>query len=63
MQIYTLICNKYHFELYDIKNDKGEKDNMVLQKPQVVKELKKELESWKKKIGAPNYDENMYKVE
>lgn len=51
------------FELYDLKNDIGESKNLVGEKPGVFKELREDLEKWRREVGAqmpapnPNYDE------
>lgn len=39
-------------ELYDLKNDAGEKNNLASSNPEKVKELKKMLDQWKKEVNA-----------
>lgn len=39
-------------ELYDIKNDVGEKNNLAAQMPERTQELKKQLATWKKSVKA-----------
>ena len=39
-------------ELYDLKNDIGEKDNLASRNPDKVKELTSLLETWRKEVGA-----------
>lgn len=39
-------------ELYNIKDDIGENNNLIDKYPELVKELFNELDSWRKKIGA-----------
>ena len=49
------------FELYDLKEDIGEKNNLVEQREPKVAELNKKLEVWRREVGAqmplpnPNY--------
>ena len=40
-------------ELYDLKNDLGEKHDLASEQPEVVKELHAKLVAWRKSIGAP----------
>ena len=40
-------------ELYNLKEDVGEKNNMAESNPQKLKELKSQLEKWRKETGAP----------
>lgn len=40
------------FELYNLKSDIGETKNLAIERPKMVKKLTKEIESWKKKMGA-----------
>ncbi|MDO6519448.1 sulfatase [Zobellia uliginosa] len=47
---------KQHFELYNLKDDPSEKNNLANKFPEKVQELKLKMESWKKDIGAPVYD-------
>lgn len=39
-------------ELYDLKNDPSEKNNLSTSMPEKVKELKKMLDQWKKEVNA-----------
>jgi arylsulfatase A len=39
-------------ELYDLKNDPSEKNNLAASMPGIVKELKKMLDDWKKDVNA-----------
>lgn len=51
-------------ELYDLKNDGGEKTDLAAQQPDKVKELKSKLDAWRVAVGAqppvpnPDYDAN-----
>jgi arylsulfatase A-like enzyme len=40
-------------ELYNLKNDIGEKQNLSERRPDLVKELHGELMAWRNKVGAP----------
>lgn len=40
-------------ELYNIKEDLSEKKNMSEKRPDILNELKKELDDWKKEVNAP----------
>ncbi|MFZ5830429.1 MAG: sulfatase, partial [Planctomycetota bacterium] len=42
-----------HLELYNLKEDIGETQNLVDLKPQVAKELYEKLDAWRTAIGAP----------
>ncbi|WP_215225097.1 sulfatase [Echinicola shivajiensis] len=50
-----------HCELYDIKNDIAEKNDLSIKHPEKVKELRKKLHQWRSKVNAqmpypnPNY--------
>ncbi|MGD8499255.1 MAG: sulfatase-like hydrolase/transferase [Phycisphaerales bacterium] len=52
----------HRLELYNLKNDIGEKDNLARKMPQKAAELQKKLAAWRKSVGAkmptpnPNYD-------
>lgn len=48
--IHTIETNSY--ELYNLKNDISETKNLIVSEQVVFAKLKKELESWKKKMGA-----------
>ena len=39
-------------ELYNLKNDIGENQNLLSSQPQKAEELRTELEAWLKKVGA-----------
>ena len=50
-------------ELYDLKNDPGERNNLAKKKPEKAEELKKKLDAWRKEMKAevptklnPKYD-------
>lgn len=52
------------FELYNMRNDVSEKNNVYQKNPQIVNILKKQLYEWKKKIKAPcNFKLNSNYVE
>jgi len=53
--IHTFETNTY--ELYNLKSDISESKNLIASEPAIASKLKKELESWKKKMGAqmPKY--------
>ena len=40
------------YELYNLKEDIGEKNDLAAKQPQIVKQLTKELEAWKLKVNA-----------
>jgi hypothetical protein len=50
-------------ELYDLKNDLGEKNDLAAADPQRVAALRTQLDAWRKDVGAqlpalnPAYDE------
>lgn len=52
-------------ELYDLKNDVGEKTDLAGKMPDKAAELRKKLDDWRKAVGAqmptpnPDYDPNM----
>jgi len=48
--IHTIETNTY--ELYNLKLDISESKNLIDSEPTIATKLKKELESWKKKMGA-----------
>ena len=41
------------FELYNLKDDIGEKNNMAEKKPEKVKELYTVMNNWRKSVNAP----------
>ena len=41
-----------HFELYHLKKDPGEKNNLAEINRAKTEELKKELEAWRQEVGA-----------
>ncbi|MBC8181304.1 sulfatase [candidate division KSB1 bacterium] len=41
------------FELYNLKNDIGEKNNLAEEKPDKVKELHEVMSDWRKSVNAP----------
>jgi hypothetical protein len=51
-----------HVELYDLKNDQQEKNDLAKAQPNVVKQLHDKLVAWRTDVGAqyptpnPNYD-------
>lgn len=60
-QEYKLISNNNgeNFELYNLLADEGEKENMILQHPEIAKKMKTELLDWielcKKSAGGDDY--------
>ncbi len=52
----------HHQELYNLKEDIGEKNNLVSKYPDIAKTLQKKLETWRKSVDAempaknPNYN-------
>lgn len=42
-----------HLELYDLKNDLGEKHDLIAEKPEIAKQLHDRLAAWRQEIGAP----------
>ncbi len=48
------IDNGNTFELYDLINDKGEKNNIISQHPEVAEKMKKELYDWIKSVENSN---------
>jgi arylsulfatase A-like enzyme len=48
--IHTIETNSY--ELYNLKSDISETKNLIDSEPKIADKLKKELEAWKKKVGA-----------
>ena len=48
------IDNGESFELYDLLNDKGEKDNIILQNSELAEKMKKELFDWIKSVESSN---------
>ncbi|MFV0468968.1 MAG: sulfatase-like hydrolase/transferase, partial [Dysgonomonas sp.] len=46
------ILEEDKYELYNLRNDIGETTDVAAQNPKVVKKLMKELNQWKKKMGA-----------
>lgn len=48
-------------ELYNLKNDLGEKNNLAGTYPEILDDLKKELDSWKKELKSPTeFKKNPY---
>ncbi len=51
-----------HVELYNIKDDIGEKNDLAAKRPDKAKQMQKNLQTWRKNVGAqmpelnPNYD-------
>ncbi len=39
----------FAFELYDIETDPNEKNNLIVQEPEIARELKEELQRWEKR--------------
>lgn len=54
--------NDMHVELYNIRQDIGEKNDLVASNPKKTEELRNRLHAWRKEVGAqmptpnPNYD-------
>ena len=40
-------------ELYNLRNDIGEKRNLAESQPEKLKELHKEMKTWRKHVAAP----------
>ena len=45
----SLLTDDQGFELYNLNEDTGEKENLSIQIPELVEELKAELTRWKKR--------------
>ena len=41
-----------HVELYNLKNDIGEQNNLAKKMPEKAKELRKRLDAWRKAVNA-----------
>jgi len=54
--------NKHSYELYNLKNDISETNNLADSMPDKVDELKKLMNQWLKNVKAPVYDKNMYAI-
>ena len=58
----TICGPSNRFELYDLKHDIGEKNNLAKKLPRKTRQLKELLANWRKKVGAqsmtpnPDYD-------
>ena len=50
---YTNIFEDGGIELYNLRNDVGEKKNLAEEKPEKVKELLVKLNAWRKEMKAP----------
>ena len=54
-----------YYELYNLKTDQGEKNNLAAAKPDIVESLKQRIESWEKEILAvqltARMDPSLYK--
>ncbi len=48
------IDNGESFELYDLINDKGEKNNIILEHPELAENMKKELYVWIESVESSN---------
>ncbi len=57
----TLYGQKQSFELYNIKQDLSETNNLADKMPQKVKQLQKEMYQWRKDVGAPVDSREMYR--
>lgn len=57
----TLYGQKQSFELYNVKEDISETNNLAEKMPEKVKELKAEMYRWRKEVGAPVSSLEMYK--
>jgi len=51
-----LVCVKNKYELYDLKADIGEKNDLAAKYPEKVDALKKKYESWRNEMGTPMGD-------
>lgn len=52
---WKMIVNEYDnsFQLYEIKTDSTERHNLFMQRPEVVKELQQDLDSWETELIKP----------
>jgi uncharacterized sulfatase len=48
----SLLTNDQGFELYNVNEDIGERDDLSIQLPELVEELKAELMRWRQNVGA-----------
>jgi len=50
----------HHFELYNLKEDPGEDNNIYCNNPEIAKVLKDKMLQWWKNVNAPEYLPAMY---
>ncbi|QGY47962.1 sulfatase-like hydrolase/transferase [Maribellus comscasis] len=51
----------HHYELYNLKDDPGEQQDLSSSKPEIVERLKKKMIKWQKEMDAPRYNKSDYK--
>ncbi|MFI4912384.1 MAG: sulfatase [Sedimentisphaeraceae bacterium JB056] len=56
----TLYGQKQTFELYNVREDISEENNLADKMPGKVQQLKKEMYQWRKEVGAPVDSRQMY---
>lgn len=51
----------HHFELYNLRDDPEEQQDVSSENPELVEELKRAMITWRERVDAPQYDASMYK--
>lgn len=51
----------HHFELYNLRDDPEEQQDVSSENPELVAELKRAMTKWRTEVDAPQYDASMYK--
>ncbi len=51
---------KHHFELYNLKEDPVENNNIYSDNPEIAEILKDKMMQWRKSVNAPEYSPTMY---
>ncbi len=41
-----------HLELYDLRHDPSESNNLVMTSPEIVSDLQSEMVRWRRRVGA-----------